>query len=62
MIKNISIKNFTKIINFGPKNCPVGRNGLKFVDFYVHIYILYFIFVRSTFHDFILHFCSFDIS
>ena len=24
----ISIKHLIKIINFGAKNCPVGRNGL----------------------------------
>ena len=28
-LKNkISIKHLSKIINLGPKNCPVGRNGL----------------------------------
>ena len=29
-LKNkISIKHLIKIINFGTKNCPVGRNGLN---------------------------------
>ena len=31
----ISIKHLSKLINFGAKNCPIGRNGLKCAQLYV---------------------------
>ena len=32
MKNKTSIKHLIRIINFGAKNCPVGRNGLRAVD------------------------------